>query len=566
MKSIATHLSFYLKDKEVTRNIGALLKYLLFLSLVVVAFAVAFHFIMLYEGQEHSWITGLYWTLTVMSTLGFGDITFTSDLGRLFSIFVLMTGIIMLLVVLPFAFISYLYAPWLEARLKTRAPRRVPSDVTGHIIICSYETIAEDLVKRLMKEDLPFFVVEPDFAKAADLYNLDIPVIRGEPEDIEVHAALRLEHAHMLIANREDTANTNIILTAREHAPDVEIIAIANNDESTDILSLSGATHVLPLKRWLGEQLANRVRASHAETQVIGHYRDLGIAELPVRHTPLAGKTIRESRLREVTGATIIAVWEHGHIYPSRPETKLTDASVAVVAGSAEQLEALDDLLMIYDFNANPVIVIGGGRVGRAAARALKAKDTPVHVIEKRDELLRKIEGVCDVVFHGDAADYEFLMKAGLKEAPSVVLTTHDDGMNIYLASYCRRLSPDVRIVSRITHERNIDAIHRAGADFVLSYATLSVNTIMSILKGKELVLLGEGVDLYTVPLPASLIGRTLAGSGIGARTGLHVIAIQQNGQTVTNPPATTVLTPSAELVVLGSTDQREQFKALFHQ
>jgi Trk K+ transport system NAD-binding subunit len=267
-----------------------------------------------------------------------------------------------------------------------------------------------------------------------------------------------------------------------------------------------------------------------------------------------------------VTGATIIAVWEHGHIYPSRPETKLTDASVAVVAGSAEQLEALDDLLMIYDFNANPVIVIGGGRVGRAAARALKAKDTPVHVIEKRDELLRKIEGVCDVVFHGDAADYEFLMKAGLKEAPSVVLTTHDDGMNIYLASYCRRLSPDVRIVSRITHERNIDAIHRAGADFVLSYATLSVNTIMSILKGKELVLLGEGVDLYTVPLPASLIGRTLADSGIGARTGLHVIAIQQNGQTVTNPPATTVLTPSAELVVLGSTDQREQFKALFHQ
>jgi len=566
MKSIATHLSIYLKDKEVTRNIGALLKYLLFLSLVVVGFAIAFHFIMLYEGQKHSWITGLYWTLTVMSTLGFGDITFTSDLGRLFSIFVLMTGIIMLLVVLPFAFISYLYAPWLEARLKTRAPRRVPSDVMGHIVICSYESIAEDLVKRLMKEDLPFFVVEPDFSKAADLYNLDIPVVRGEPEDIEFHAALRLEHAHMLIANREDTANTNIILTAREHAPDLEIIAIANNDESTDVLSLSGATHVLPLKRWLGEQLANRVRASHAETQVIGHYRDLGIAELPVRHTPLAGKTIRQSRLREVTGATIIAVWEHGHIYPSRPETRLSDASVAVVAGTAAQLEALDDLLMIYDFNANPVLVIGGGRVGRAAARALKTKGTPVHVIEKRDELLRKIEAVCDVVFHGDAADYEFLMKAGLQDAPSVVLTTHDDGMNIYLASYCRRLSPDIRIVSRITYERNIDAIHRAGADFVLSYDTLSVNTIMSILKGKELVLLGEGVDLYTVPLPASLIGRTLADSGIGARTGLHVIAIQQNGQTVTNPPATTVLTPLAELVVLGSTDQREQFKALFHQ
>ena len=51
----------------------------------------------------------------------------------------------------------------------------------------------------------------------------------------------------------------------------------------------------------------------------------------------------------------------------------------------------------------------------------------------------------------------------------SVLLTTNDDAMNIYLAVFSRRLNPGLRIVSRITHERNIDAIHRAGADFMLS-------------------------------------------------------------------------------------------------
>jgi hypothetical protein len=50
---------------------------------------------MLYaEGRYHSWITGLYWTLPVMTTLGFGDITFASDIGRLFSIIVLLSGIV----------------------------------------------------------------------------------------------------------------------------------------------------------------------------------------------------------------------------------------------------------------------------------------------------------------------------------------------------------------------------------------------------------------------------------------------------------------------------------------
>ena len=78
------------------------------------------------EGEQHSWITGFYWTLVVMTTLGFGDITFTSDIGRLFSIVVLLSGVVLLLVMLPFMFISLFYAPWLEARVRLRAPREVP--------------------------------------------------------------------------------------------------------------------------------------------------------------------------------------------------------------------------------------------------------------------------------------------------------------------------------------------------------------------------------------------------------------------------------------------------------
>jgi voltage-gated potassium channel len=51
-----------------------------------------------------------------------------------------------------------------------------------------------------------------------------------------------------------------------------------------------------------------------------------------------------------------------------------------------------------------------------------------------------------------------------------------------YLSSQLgRRLNPKLRIVSRITHERNIEAVHRAGADFVLSYTSLGVESIMSL-------------------------------------------------------------------------------------
>ncbi len=102
------------------------------------------------EHEQHSWVTGLYWTLVVMTTLGFGDITFTSDIGRIFSIVVLLSGVVFLLVMLPFLFIRLFYAPWLEARVRLRAPREVPAGMRGHVIIAEYDAIAAGLIERFV--------------------------------------------------------------------------------------------------------------------------------------------------------------------------------------------------------------------------------------------------------------------------------------------------------------------------------------------------------------------------------------------------------------------------------
>ena len=565
MKFVSTQLSYFFSDKQVRRNVRALLKYVAFVIVVVVIFAEIFHLIMVHvEGQDHSWFTGLYWTLTVMSTLGFGDITFQSDLGRIFSMVVLLSGVVLLLIVLPFAFIRYFYAPWLEAQIRLRAPQRVPSGTTGHVILCSYDMIAPGLIERLEDADIPYFVLEPDPVLASNYYLDGVSVVMGEVDNRETYEALQLDQARMVFVNREDTVNTNIILTVRQVAPEVPIVAIASKKESIDVLQLSGANHVLCLKKFLGEQLASRVSASHAHAHIIGKYKDLLIAELPLHRTPLAGRTVRETRLREFTGVSIVGVWESGRMKPAMPDMELTHASVLVVIGTQAQLKELDDMLVIYNVNENPVLLIGGGVVGRAAAEALKRQEIPVHLIEQKPALCERAGRMCKAVFTGDAADYEVLKKAGIMEAPSVLLTTNDDAMNIYLASYCRNLNPELRVVSRITHERNLEAIHRAGANLVLSYASLGIEAVLSILQGKELIMLGEGVDLFSVTLPKSLHGKPLAKTGIGERTGLTVIAMQQNGDVRTDLSASTVLVPGTELLMLGSSKQRHEFVEVF--
>lgn len=565
MKTISTQLSFFLHDVEMKQNLRLLFKYILFVVAVIIVFSVIFHFIMIYvEGQQHSWITGVYWTLTVMSTLGFGDITFQSDIGRLFSVIVLITGIVMLLIVLPFAFIRFFYAPWLEAQIHNRAPRELPPNTTGHVIMTARDPITPGFIARLERDHIPYVVIESDISTASDWVGEGIDAAVGDIDSKETYVNLRADKARLVLANRSDMVNTNIALTVRAVAQDVPIAAISSAEDAIDVLELSGVTHVLPLKKWLGEQLSNRINAQSAGLYPIGEFEDLRFAELPTHNTPLSGKTPRETKLREKTGVSIIGVWDHGRLQPAAADMTIGNNDVLVVMGTAEHLEVLDDILAIYDVNPNAILLIGGGTVGQAAARALAAKGVSVHLVEKDGRRCNQLKGICTKVFQGDASDYDLLQEAGISSAPSVLLTTNDDAINVYLTSYCRRLNPDLRIVSRITHERNLDAIYRAGADFVLSYATLGIDVLMSILKKKELVVLGEGVDLFTRDVPSSLAGKTLAGSGIRQKTGLNVVAVRTGSDTLTRLVPDLVLERGSELVMIGSDDQSDAFQKVY--
>ena len=565
MKFFMSQMLSLLGPARTRTNIRALGSYVLLLMTTVALFATGFRLIMYHvEGQEHSWVTSIYWALTVMTTLGFGDITFHSDLGRLFSIVVLLTGVVLLLIVLPFVFIRFFYAPWMESRLRLHAPRTVPHGTQGHVILCGLDSLATALLARLRLHGISHFVIEPDPLKATQLHIDGVPVVTGGIEDRSTYEALAVAQARLVIANCADTTNTNITLTIRDLSPHVPIAAVAEHEQSIDLLELSGSNHVLPLKLRLGEHLANRVNAGHLHCHVVGQMGDLLIAEFPVHNTPLVGRSLRDAQLRDTFGLNVVAVWERGRMVPVTPDIILADGSFLVVMGSREQINNLDTYLVIYNSNFNPVLVIGGGQVGCVTTKTLRSRGVTVHMIEREAALQNSLEGVADQLFIGNAADRELLMAAGLADAPSVLLTTNDDAMNIYLAVYCRRLNPELRVISRITHERNIEAIHRAGADFVLSYASLGAEAVMSLLQSRESVILGEGFDLFYVPVPASLAGQTLANSHIRARTGLNVLALRQPGGGVVPATASTVLEPDCELVMLGNEPQRLAFTEEF--
>ncbi len=558
MKFLPAQFSYFVETTGQRRNVKLLVRFLILLVVMIVAYSVLFHVIMEYEGQEHSWVTGFYWTLTVMSTLGFGDITFHTDLGRLFSMLVLMSGVMFLLIVLPFTFIQFFYAPWLEAQTRRRVPREVPANMAGHVLLAAYEPVAISLIDRLETLGRPYFLIEPELAHALDLEERGLKVVLGSPDDLDTYRRLGAERAAMVVANIDDHINTNIAFTVRELDEEVPVVSFARDPASVDVLELAGSSHVLQLPEMLGRSLARRVLAGDVRASVIGEFGDLVVAEAPVAGTPLVGKTLREGWLREMTGLTAVGTWERGRFTVPGPETRLHASTVLVMAGTEAQLLEFTELTAIYRPADSPILILGGGRVGRAAAAALAGRGLEYRIIEKDPARVQDPEHT--VV--GSAADLKCLTEAGIDDAPTVLVTTADDATNIYLTIYCRRLRPDVQIVSRATLERNISTLHRAGADFVMSYASMGANAILNILEGGDVVMVAEGLDLFRVTIPVPLRGVPLARSGIREETGCHVVAYQGPDGVNTNPPPDAPLPsdPQSELILVGTTADEMRF------
>ena len=309
---------------------------------MVAAFSIVFHELMDREGQSYSWVTSVYWTLTTMTTLGFGDITFESDAGRLFSVVVLLSGSAFLLVMLPFIFIQFVFIPWMAERERRRAPRTMPKSMSGHLVLTELGPVEHSLVKRATQADVPYVIIVEDVDEAVRIHHEGREVMVGALDDPETYRNARVEQASMVVATRNDPANTNIAFTVSEIAPNVEILASANSPASVDVLEIAGADHVVQLVEILGSAMASRTLGLGGTSHVIGDFAGLKIAEAGVVATAMIGKTLAELALRARLGIGVIGVWERGAFSIAAPDTTLRESSILLVAATTDQLEAFD--------------------------------------------------------------------------------------------------------------------------------------------------------------------------------------------------------------------------------
>jgi Trk K+ transport system NAD-binding subunit len=540
---------------ELSRRYRLIVYYLVGIAALVVLYGVVYNYGMLvFEGRSQSIFHSVQVVVETMTTTGYGaDAPWESPVMNLFVIFMQVSGIgigffTLRLIILP---------------LFTGAELNLDNRLTSkrdHVIICEYRRDSAVLLDELDQLDLDYVLISSSMENAKDLSDDGYAAIHGSPQDAKAFERASIDTARAVLTDAGD-ANVNTILTVRSIRPDVEVIALTDDSDQRDVLEAAGADSVLSPHGVLGHRLAEKAVSTIGSTvtDTIELGAGIEVMEIPVQHgSELVDVRIRDTELRERTGANIIGAWIDGELQlPPDPNGLIRPNTVLLVTGDHEALEELSDFTRRpREFRGEERIVIAGqGEVGQAARSVVVEQGFKAVTIDVDER-----DGV-DIV--GDASSRDVLLEAGVEGAGAIIVGLPDDSDGLLTTVLARSLDPDIEVLVRVSDADATRKALSAGADYVLSVPRVSARMVAKELRGEDVLAPASQIRLVRVPA-TPFAGKTLAESRISEQTGCRVIAVDHGGSVSSVVDPHRQFTGEERLVIVGSDEAVQDFLKRF--
>jgi len=331
-----------MKDSFTPRRVGYAVVALL---AVFAAGTVGFH-----SALDEGWFQALYRTVVTTSLAGLDTVPRTNS-ARVISIVLVLAGLTI------FAYIATILVEGiaggvLTGALAERRRRRKIERLRDHYIICGYGRVGRRVAAEFREDGIDYVVLDfsPDAIEHAREHgDLFVEGTGTEDEDL---METGLERARGLVASSDsDADNLYITLSARATRPDLLIVARASDEDAARKLRLAGADRVVQPYSTAGKEMAKLVLrpqvAAFLDIMSTSGGTELRFEEIEVDPTcEHAGKSIRELRVREQTGAMIVALRKSDGTFDTTPspEAALEPGDVMIAAGTPEELRRLEEL------------------------------------------------------------------------------------------------------------------------------------------------------------------------------------------------------------------------------
>ena len=318
------------------------------LLLVIISLGTAgYHLI---EGMAY--FDSFYMTMITISTVGFSEVKPLSTPGRLFTIFIIVSGISVLTYTLGQAVRVFVEGE-LRQILGRRKLEKQISKLREHYIICGFGRIGSTIAKELAAEHIPFIIIEqaPERIEQIETLRYYYLNLDATADTTLIKAGLYTAKG-LVTAVSSDADNVFIALSAKGLRPEIFILARASDTKNEDKLLRAGASRVVcPYQiggRRMAEILQRPTVVDFIDNTMMHSELDLKMEEAIISpRSPLIGKTLITSNIRQDFGVIIVAIKKvtNEMIYNPLPAEILEAGDVMVVIGKKDGLRRMASVM-----------------------------------------------------------------------------------------------------------------------------------------------------------------------------------------------------------------------------
>jgi voltage-gated potassium channel len=302
--------------------------------------------------EDWDFLDALYMAVTTLTTVGYSEVHELSTLGRIFTIFFIIIGVVYFLYIAG-AVVQFMVEGQIRTILGRRSLDKKIDRLKNHYIVCGYGRIGKTLCTMLKRKAVDLVVIEKDKDLIPVMVENKIFYISGDAGDEANLIKAGIRHAKGLIAVlATDTDNVFLVLTARQLNPDIYIMANASHNESKPKLIAAGANRVeLPYdmgavsmaQRIIRPTVTNFLNLAFAQKR-----KDIQMEEIPVSpSSELVNVMLKDSGIRQRFNLIIIAIKKSDDSMLFNPsfEAVIESGDTVIAVGEEENLKKLEKIL-----------------------------------------------------------------------------------------------------------------------------------------------------------------------------------------------------------------------------
>ncbi|WDN88882.1 voltage-gated potassium channel [Desulfosarcina sp. BuS5] len=339
--------------------------------------------------EDYSLFDGIYMSIITITTVGYGEIKPLSDLGRVFTSFLILAGFA------SFAFAGHTFVEtmlekvWGDKLEKNKIKKKI-SALKSHFIICGFGRVGAAAAEIFKNALTDFIIIESDREHCEKIRQQGYLFIEGDATREKFLLAAKIKTSKGLIALlNSDPGNLFIALSARELNPTLHIIARAEDSSSEKKILRAGADSVISPFINAGKQIANNmleIKGNFKSLDKLCKQNDVSFEWIDiVEGSEMTGETI-EAVSKQMC-SEIIGIRRHGKdsILPGHGTVIEVEDSILVISGKKDYVDHLFQQPLgqrkIVIVDDNPVILSLYNRLFQ------KAGFYPLTAVNGRDAL-----------------------------------------------------------------------------------------------------------------------------------------------------------------------------------